>query len=279
MRRPVGKRAFHGLDVLEALPPQFEHALGVRTDSVDDLPVVAVLIEKPRAMPGLTGSLAHNPVRIRAECRPHRLLGAHAADARAQILARPAGREPRTQKLVVLRPLADVKAVSLPVRYALKPDIAPESRRIAPRRVEIEDVGAIHRTANDKAPLTAVTLFRTLHEPAEGSEPPESRPMPHRFLHIVALHRIDRDSHRDKAPHTRLGPTLLLVVEKKRHERLKGERTVEDRTRKKKILQHRVVIPKTSKEFFAVFRRQYLFYLLLGADFNEPIFQNRTPHV
>ena len=166
MRRPVGKRAFHGLDVLEALPPQFEHALGVRTDSVDYLPVVAVLVEKPRAMPGLTGALAHNPVRIRAKSRPHRLLGAHAADARAQILARPAGGEPRTQKLVVLRPLADVKAVSLPVRYALKPDVTSETRRVAPRRIEIDNVGRIHRTANDKTPLTAVALFRTLHKPA-----------------------------------------------------------------------------------------------------------------
>ena len=244
MRSPVGKRAFHRLDILEALPPQFEHALGVRTDSVDDLPVVAVLIEKPRAMPGLTGSLAHNPVRIRAECRPHRLLGAHAADARTQILARPAGREPRAQKLVVLRPLADVKAVSLPVRYALKTDIAPESRRVAPRRIEIKNVGGIDRTPNDETPLAAVALFRALHEPAEGSEPPESRPVPHRFLHVVALHRVYRDGNGGAASHTRLGPTLLLVVEKKRHKSFKGERSVEKRSRKKKIFQHRIIVPK-----------------------------------
>ena len=102
--------------------------------------------------------------------------------------------------------------------------------------------------------------------------------MPHRFFHVVALHRVYRDGNGGAASHVRLGPTLLLVVEKKRHERLERQRTVEDRSRQKEALQHRIIVPKTSKEFFAAFRRQYLFYLLLGADFDEPIFQNRATH-
>ena len=88
--RPVGERAFHGLNVLEALPPQLEHALCVRTYPVDDPPVVAILVQEPAAVPGLSGALRHDPVRVRAQRRPHRLLRADAADARAQILARPA---------------------------------------------------------------------------------------------------------------------------------------------------------------------------------------------
>ena len=101
--------------------------------------------------------------------------------------------------------------------------------------------------------------------------------MTHGPSHVVALLGVYRHGHRRPAPHFGLEPSLLLVVEEKRHQRLKRKRRVEQGTRKEEIFKNGIVIPKPGEQLAPALRGEYFLYLRLGAYLDKALAQDRAP--
>ena len=102
--------------------------------------------------------------------------------------------------------------------------------------------------------------------------------MPHGRRHVVALLRVYRHGHSHPSADFGLGPSVFLVVQKKRHKRFERERRVEHGTGQEKVLERRVVVPETREQLAPVFRREDVGYLLLAADFDKALLQDRAPY-
>ena len=290
MRRAVRKCAFRCRQILETLSPERERRAGVRPDPVDKPPVAVLLAHGPaavrrRTLPELRGLASgldirhgHDSLGVGGARRPFGKLHAHAADARAQIEARPAGRHPRAHVLIPLRPLAHVEAVLLAVGDVPDAHISEIARRETALGVEVERLCGVRRTLHDESPFTAVVPFRELQEPTDLPDAPERGPVAHGRLHVVALLGVDRHGHRRLAAHLRAAPLLVLVVEEKRHQRLQRKRRVEDGPGEQEVLQHGIVVPQPREQLAPALRREYLANLLLAAGFDKAIPQDGAAH-